>query len=367
MKILFRWLILVVALCVMQANPAAADSSRLSTQEAQAPQTPAQASQTQPQASQEQDSQTPAQAAPDSPYTLEIDPTLVSVDVLVTDEDGRVLGGLKQGNFRIFDEGNAREISKFDPTNTPITIVMLMEYSSSSYNYFANKAAVWGAGFLNHLEPQDWVALVTYDIKSKVQADFTHNLAQVRDTLTHLGFPGFRDANVYDAVIETLENLEKVHGRKAILLLSTGTNSFSSSSLDDVLNQLKRSDATIFTVGLAEEEYVRYGGADITYAQSRSFLNTVAERSGGMAFFPRFQGALPDVFRTVSTFLRNEYTLSFSPPKASRDGKYHRLRVEVVGQDGKPLKVTDAKGRLRKIKVYARAGYTARKEKALAE
>ncbi|HEV2275445.1 MAG TPA: VWA domain-containing protein [Acidobacteriaceae bacterium] len=306
----------------------------------------------------------PPQASPQAPYEFSVDSTLVNVDVMVTDEDGRVLDGLKHGNFRVLDNGKPQQIRHFSPTRAPITIVMLVEHSSASYQYFAYKAAWWGSGFLNHLEPQDWVALMTYDIKPKVEVDFTHNRAEVRDALASLGPPGFHDINLFDALLDTLDKLDHVRGRKTILLLATGANTFSSSNLDDVFNRLKESDVTIFSVGLAEQEYVRYGGTDITYLQSKSWLDSFAQRTGGMAFFPRFEGELPDVFRSVATFLRSEYTLSFSPPPESRDGRYHRLKVEIVGADGKPLKVTDEKGKRRKVIVYAREGYTAPKEKA---
>ena len=73
-------------------------------------------------------------------------------------------------------------------------------------------------------------------------------------------------------------------------------------------------------------------------------LQTFASRTGGFAWFPRFEGELPDLFRSVAGTLRNQYAISFSPTKESRDGRYHRLKVEVVGTDGLPLKVRDEKG-----------------------
>ncbi len=314
------------------------------------------------------ESQAPVKVEPntqivdDSPYKLKADATLVNVDALVTDEDGRVLTGLRKGNFRVLDNGSPQEILNFAPTSTPITVVMLLEYSAASYSYFAYKAAWWGTGFLDHLEASDWVALVTYDLRPKVQVDFTHKRVEVRDALATLGPPGFSDSNLFDALEDTLDKLDGVQGRKSILLMSTGSNSFSAATLDDILNRLKRSGVTIFCVGLAEQEYVRYGGSDISYVQSRSWLNTFAKQTGGLALFPRFESELPDIFRSVVGFLRSEYTLSYRPPKESRDGRYHRLKVEIVGPDGKPLKVTDDKGRRRKIEVYAREGYMAPKD-----
>ncbi len=307
---------------------------------------------------------TTAQAEPDSPYTFKVDATLVNVDVLVTDEDGRVLSNLQQQNFRVLDNGVPQTIVNFAPTTAPITIVLLLEYSADSYNYFAGKAADWGSAFLDHLEPTDWIALVTFDMRSTVRVDFTHKLFEVRDSIATLGFPQFSEANLFDALIDTLDKLDPVRARTAILVMATGANSFSAASLDDVYQRLRQTDTTIFCIGLAEAEYLRSGDASLNYAMEKNWLTAFAERTGGFALFPRFQGELPDIFRSVVGFLRNEYTLSFRPPPQSRDGRFHTLRVQVVGPDGKPLRVTDAKGRSRKIEVYAREGYTAPSDNA---
>jgi VWFA-related protein len=296
--------------------------------------------------------------------SYKIDATLVNVEVLVTDEDGRVLSGLKRGNFRVFDNGSPREILDFEPTTAPVTIVMLMEYSSASYNYFAGKAADWGTNFLNYLEPRDWIALVTFDLRSRVQVDFTHRQFEVRDAIAGLGPPQFGEVNLHDALIETLDKLDRVRGRKSILLLATGLNSFSAATQDDVSKRLKETDTALFCVGLAEAEYTRYGDSSMSYLQGKNALSAYAKQTGGLAIFPRFEGELPDIFRSVVGFLRSEYTLTFRPPMESRDGLYHRLKVEIVGPEGKPLKVTNEKGKQRKIEVNAREGYVAPKKES---
>lgn len=315
------------------------------------------------QADVENDAQAQAQVDGDSPYKLKVDATLVSVDVVVTDERGNVLGGLQGGNFRVLDDGKPQEILSFTSTSAPITVVLLLEYSAASYSYYAAKAAEWGSDFLNQLEPEDWVALVTFDIKPEVHVDFTRKRYEVRDALYTLGSPKFRDANLFDALIDTLDKLDKVRGRKSILVLSTGANTFSASTLDEVLARLKTANTTIFAVGLAEGESVRSIGSSISYMQGKSWLTEFAKRTGGFALFPRFEGELSDIFRTVTGYLRNEYTLTYRPPKEQRDGRYHRLKVDVIGQDGKPLKFTDEKGKRRKLVVHTRDGYMAPKDK----
>lgn len=301
-------------------------------------------------------------------YTISVESNLVVMDVLVTDEDGNVLSGLKKGNFRILDNGKPQVITYFAPTEDPITIVMLMEYSGLAYNYFAYKAAYWSSGFLNHLDSRDWVALITYDMKPTIQVDFTRNKVEVQDALSTLSYPGFSEANLFDAIVDTLEKLEHVAGKKAILLITTGMDTFSRATLDEAMAKVKESNVTIFCVGVAESEYMtaetRSGRSAIGYLQAKNQLQTFGNLTGGLAWFPRFEGEIPSLFRSVVGFLRSEYDLGFSPSNATRDGKYHKLKVEIVGRDGSPLRVTDAKGKRRKVMVYAREGYVAAKEPA---
>lgn len=307
------------------------------------------------------------QASADAPqgteYSLSVEAPLVMVDVLVTDEDGTVLSGLRKENFRILDNGKPQVISDFASTNAPITIVILMEYSGIAYDYFAYKAAYWGTEFLDHLELDDWVALVTYDIKPTVKVDFTKSKPAIEQALKNLYYPEFREANMFDAIADTLDRLAEVKGKKSILLITSGADTFSSTTLDELYDKLKGTDATIFCIGIAEQEYMmaemRSGVSYIGYLQMKNQLQTFATRTGGFAWFPRFEGELPDLFRSVGGTLRSQYALSFSPPKESRDGRYHKLKVEVIGNDGLPLKVRNEKDKYRKVTVFAREGYIA--------
>ena len=297
-------------------------------------------------------SQTPA-------ARLQIDSSLVSLDVLLTDKSGRVVQGLNRENFRVYDNGVAQPLAGFTAAPGPMTIVILMEFSSASYGYFAARAAAWSTSFLDYLDPRDWVALVTFDMRTTVKVDFTHNRTEIRDALTTVAMPSFREIALYDALTDTLEMLDGVAGKKSILLVATGANTFSASTLDEVRKRLQRTDATIFCVGLAEIESVRLNTMSAPYLQAQNTLRSFARQTGGLALFPRFEGELPEIFKSIVGFERNEYNLSFRIPQASRDGRYHQLKVQVIGPDGKPLRAADAKGNKKPVEVYARQGYTA--------
>lgn len=296
--------------------------------------------------------------------TISVEAALVNLDVLVTDQDGMVLAGLKRENFRVSDNGQVQQITHFEPTGAPITIAIVMEYSALAYDYFAYKSASWGSTLLNHLEPLDYVALVTYDIKPTVRMDFTRNKAEMSQALGTLSYPQFHEANMYDALIDTLDRLDHVKGKKAILLITTGVNTLSSNSLDDTIKRTKQSDTVIFVVGVAESEYMSAetqmsGVQSISYMQAKNQLMTFAKISGGSFWFPRFEGEIPGIFKSVATFLRSQFRIGFTPADLVRDGKYHKLKVEIVRLGGAPFVVTTPSGRKQKTIVYTREGYTA--------
>ncbi|MGA8104497.1 MAG: VWA domain-containing protein [Candidatus Acidiferrales bacterium] len=298
-------------------------------------------------------------------YSIQVESNLVNVDVVVTDQNGDVMTGLKRENFRVLDDGQAQIITNFAPTDAPITVAMVMEYSALSYNYFAAKAAYWGSDFLNHLNKEDWVALVTYSMRSTVQVDFTRNKEEVYQSIRTLGFPDFHEANMFDALIDTLDRLQDVKGKKSILLITTGKDTFSKHTLDQTYKRLKQTDISVFCLALAETEHIMAdargasGASQIGYLQARNELETFSKQTGGFAWFPRFDGEIPEIFQNMAAFLRNQYTISFTPSNPAHDGKYHKLKIEVTEPDGSPLNVTNKKGKKMKIQVYAREGYTA--------
>ncbi|MGC2450664.1 MAG: VWA domain-containing protein, partial [Candidatus Sulfotelmatobacter sp.] len=99
---------------------------------------------------------------------------------------------------------------------------------------------------------------------------------------------------------------------------------------------------------------------NIDYLQADNEVRTFAAMTGGRAYFPRFQAEYAEEFADISSDIRNQYSLSYSPTNTKLDGTYRKLKVQVVAPDGGPLKVRDQKGKDLKIEVVAREGYTAK-------
>jgi VWFA-related protein len=297
------------------------------------------------------------QQAPET--AISVQSNLVNIDAVVTDQDGNIVTGLKRENFKVMDSGVEQQVTNFAPTEAPIMIVMLVEFSAEAYGYFGYKDAVWADSFLHTLRPTDWVALKTFDLRSTLQVDFTHNVGEVDEALRTLGFPAFHESTLFDALFGTVDELRNVKGKKWILVISRGFDTISHHRLDETYNLMKETDITVFAVGTGEE-YDLYGGGSIGYLQAKNQLSQFAQMTGGYAWFPRFTGELPDIFNSVAAFLRNQYTLGFSPT-TPQDGRYHKVVVSIVDADGNPMMLNDKKGKKHKVTVISRPGYNAPK------
>ena len=308
----------------------------------------------------------PQQKPPESGLSIAVEVPVVTMDVVATTSHGDILSGLKRENFRLFEDGVPQTITNFGPTDAPITMVVLMEFSARYGGWYSYVAKYWADALFPNLKKDDWVALVTFDMRPKLEVDFTQNKDEVRQALYHLYFPGFSESNVFDALLDTTERLKDVKGKKSILLIATGRDTFSKHTYDQTMKELRQSDVPIFVVGMSKaiqnQRDIRYPMAsDIDLLQDENEMKTFARETGGYAWFPQFTGEIPGIFQDVAAYLRNQYSLTYSPTNRSRDGKFRKVKIELVAPDGSPLTVVDQKGKKQKYQVYAREGYVAPK------
>jgi VWFA-related protein len=313
---------------------------------------------------------TPQQQPPQAGVSIAVVVPVVTLDVIAATQNGDLLTGLKKENFRVIDDGVTQTITNFGPTDAPITIVMLMEFSSRGlYDWFAYQAKYWADAFLPNLKQNDWVALRTFDMNTHDEVDFTQNKDEVRNAIYHLYFPGFSESNVFDAVLKTIDDMKDVRGKKSILLMATGVDTFSKHTWDQTIKQLRQSDVTIFCVGL-DKPYTNFLDSrgsmspHMSYLQGENQMKNIASLTGGYAWFPQFDGELPDIFHTVAAFLRHQYSLSYTPTGTANDNKFHKVKIQLVNPDGSPLEIHNQKGKKEKWVVYSREGYDPQKSSA---
>lgn len=309
---------------------------------------------------------------PNEVYTLSTTTDLVNVEVLVATDGGQPIGTLGKANFRVYDDGVPQTVSNFGISKSPMTVAMLIEFSSKFWG-FLYLALRYSYEFLNFMQPQDWVAVIDFDMQQHIRADFTHDRNEVRAAFDQMQFPGFSEVNLYDALAFTLDRMKDVQGRKAILLIGTGCDTFSKLNYGDILKIVKASDTAVYPISIFEFLTTRYGdnipcgpgtggfGMSLNSLQARNAFQTIAKYSGGQAYFPRFEGELPGIYEQIAGQLRNQYSIGFIPTNPSKDGKFHKLKVDVVDAEGQPLKIVDQKGKKVKYRVVTRDGYYAPK------
>jgi VWFA-related protein len=319
-------------------------------------------------------SQAPAQQQGQKPQeggvTIAVEVPVVTLEVIATDEHGDLITGLKKENFRVLEDGKPQTITNFGNTDAPITMVVVMEFSSLYHDGLVYMAKSWADTLFPALNQKDWIALVTFDMNPRLEVDFTQNKMEVRQAIYRLYFPGFSESNVFDATLDTVDRLKDVKGKKSILLMATGRDTFSKHTLDQTLKQLRGTDVTIFAVGL-DKPLLNFmemnqrpgmtGAGQMTFLQAENQLKAITALSGGVAWFPQFYGELPGIMHDVADYLRHQYSITYSPSNHTPDGKYRKVKVELINEDGTPLMITDKKGKKHKTVVYAREGYTAPK------
>jgi VWFA-related protein len=297
-------------------------------------------------------------------FSLRVDVPIVNIDAsVILDKTHQFVPGLKANNFLILEDGVPQTITSVRTTQTPITAVMLLEFAANSY-YLINDMRNASYSFFRTLRPDDYVAVVTYDLRTHILTDFTNNKDLIAQSLQSLVIPGFSDTDMFDALYETLDRTSRIEGRKYIILIGSGRDTFSKLTLDKMLAKVKSTqNITIFTISTgAFLNEARGGGGprELDYLQAQNQMQTFARMTGGLSFAPIFQGELPDIFSQINQSIRNEYILTYRPTNNKNDGTYRKVKVLLVDNEGHPLRMQDEKGKPQKYSVIARDGYSAK-------
>lgn len=302
---------------------------------------------------------------------------MVTLDVSVAFRDGMFIPGLKQQNFRVFEDGVQQTLSSFDQTQGPITALVLVEFAHDDALYnFAYDSLIDSFAFAQSLKKEDRLALITYDIKPHVLQDFTQDKNAIRAALSMVrpGMAGSQEANLFDALYDTLERVEVDKGKKYIILVSSGRDTSSKRTFDQLLDKVQASrDMVIYSLDTAEalRNYSESHGllshrcaandfgctASLVTADNR--MMAFAKMTGGRFYRPLFDHSFRDVVAEIGNNIRNQYTLAYHPTNRAQDGSYRKIKVELVDENGQPLKFHDRQGRDMKYMITAREGYKA--------
>jgi len=302
--------------------------------------------------------------------TFRSDVTTVTVDVAVLDNNPRFIPNIPRGNFRVLEEGVPQQITSFSMGEAPMTVAMVIEFSNLYQHYWGEtwyQTLTAAYGFLETLKPEDYVAVVAYDLRPEILSDFSTDKRAAYEAMQRLRIAAYSESNMFDALVDTADRMSEIEGRKAIVLIASGIDTFSKLTFDKTRRALQTAGVPIYAIGLMQalrEWYDARGMMGpiqrLDFLQADNQLRTFTKETGGQAFLPRFYGEFPAIFGAISQALRNQYSIAYQPSNQEKDGKFRKLKVELVNPaTGEPLRIVDEKGKSIKYTIQAKAGYTA--------
>jgi Ca-activated chloride channel family protein len=271
---------------------------------------------------------------------ITVDSSIVLMNAVITDSEGKPVGGLKKNQFKVFEDGTEQEVSIFETQETPFAAVILLDTSGSMEQRIslARSAAI---NFLDGLRRDDSAAIYNFDTKVSLIQDFSNSrdVAEKLFDLKAYGYTALNDA-IYKAAQELGTRPEK---RRAIIVLSDGADNKSNHSADKALKAANLAGATVYTVDMSA---IDTGGRE--RMQNQGALKNFAEKTGGI-FVPTPGGnALRQAFKNIVAELGVQYTLGYQSSNSKKDGKWRAIEMRVARPN---------------LSIRTRKGYNAEKEK----
>ena len=271
---------------------------------------------------------------------IKVDSATVVLNATITDSGGKPALGLKQVQFKIFEDSTEQKIDFFEAEKTPFAAIILLDTSGSmeARVSLARSAAI---NFLDGLRADDMTAIYNFDSKVSIVQDFSNSrdIAEKVFDLKAYGYTVLNDA-IYKAAQELENRSEK---RRAIIVLSDGADTKSATSADKALKAAIAANATIYTVDMSA---INTGGSG--RIQNQGALKNFAEKTGGI-FIPTPGGvAMREAFKNIAEELGVQYTLSYQPSNTAKDGKWRAIELRVARPN---------------LTIRTRKGYNAPKEK----
>jgi Ca-activated chloride channel homolog len=275
---------------------------------------------------------------------LQVSVDMVIVNVTVTDPYDRIVTGLEQDNFEVFDDKVAQKIVSFSTEDAPISVGLIFD-SSGSMSDKIEKSKQAALQFFKTSNPQDEFMLIHFNERPNLISGFTSKFENLQDRMVFVKAGG--KTALLDAIYLGLSEMKKATtNRRALLVISDGGDNHSRYTENDIKRAVKESDVQIYCVGVFEPLASRARTPE--EAGGPNLLSELADISGGRLFSVEDAGELPDIAEKISIELRNQYVIGYKPSNLVRDGRWRRIKVKLNPPRGLPP-----------LQVYARTGYYA--------
>jgi Ca-activated chloride channel homolog len=273
---------------------------------------------------------------------------LVELHASVVDEKGQFVTGLTPDNFRVFEDKVEQKVSVFSKEDIPVTMGLVIDNSGSMREKRpqVNAAAL---SFVRTSNSADEVFVVNFNDEYylDLDEDFTSNPQELHDALERIDTRG--STALYDAVIGSLDHLKKGHKDKRVLLVITdGDDDASRKDFSYTVKAAVESNAVIYAIGVFSDDDRKNNKKMIR--KSKKELTTLAEATGGLAYFPDRLEDVDPVCVQVAHDIRNQYTLGYYPTNNAKDGTFRSVKVDLIPPKGRG-----------KLALRTRTGYYAQK------
>jgi len=275
--------------------------------------------------------------------TIKVDVDLVLVNVTVTDPFNRLVTGLEQENFRVFEDSAEQEVVHFSSEDVPISIGVVFDLSGSMANK-VDKARLAAVQFFKTANPQDEFFLVSFNDRAQLTSRFTNSVEELQTRLMYTAAHG-RTA-LLDAIYLGLSQMRGAHNAKrALLIISDGGDNHSRYTESDIKNFVKEADVQLYAIGIYDPVGYRRTPEELN---GHTLLSELTELTGGRVFPVENLNDLPDTASKIGMELRNQYVLGYKTSNHQRDSRWRKIKVKLRPPRGLPP-----------LNVYSKTGYYA--------
>lgn len=294
---------------------------------------------------------------------------IVTAKVHVEDPNGYFLPNLRRENFAVYEDGVRQKNVTVEIERTPATIALMLEFGGRYHELnqsLAREVPEIGRQFLEAIGRDDKIAIFKYNSKLETLVDFGHGQEPLDKIFETLKTPEPSEVNFYDSLLDVLGRMRPVSERKAIIVVSSGVDTFSKANFAQALEAARNSDVPIYVISLShlmELEAMTYGStapfARIDWRAAEKQLEALAKASGGRAYVVDSEVQIPGIYDDIMENLRVRYVVTYVSSNTSTGGPPRSIRIELIDPaTGGPLKIHDAAGKVVPGKVFVQATYS---------
>jgi Ca-activated chloride channel family protein len=260
----------------------------------------------------------------------------VMLHATVVDDKQHIITNLDRTAFTVFEDGKTQSIISFHHVDIPVAMGIVIDNSGSMREKRSkvNQAAL---NLVRSSNPRDEVFIVNFNDEQYLDQDFTHDLLKLKEALEKIDARG--GTALYDAVVASGDHLKQNARleKKVIFLVTDGEDNASSETLEQAVKQLQlEGGPSVYAIGiLGDEDHPK---------RAKKALQIIAERTGGIAFFPKTLDEVDSISRTIANDIRNQYAIGYKPLSPKKAGEFRQIRVEAKAKGHSKLVVRTKSG-----------------------